>query len=497
MITSVLLPGVAAALLLAAAMTVHGAFGWIAAAPLCSACLAARRWRHAAAAGALFGMVLGCAVHADWLAETARLYFRADAGTAWAAAIGLALLTGASQGTALGLALRAAGALPGLLALLAGGAAWAAWEWLGLHVFPDYPWAALALGSARAAVAAMTTPAAYEALVLGAVSAVGQVGVTWMMATTGLALGGALARTTAVHRGAAFVLALACPMLVAILGSAARAPADLDGDLCSIEAIDAAVRAPAGSMEAYLAATQQRATAWQAPPALVVWPESALETSPEVAGAARERLRALTRELGTALLAGGSRIGWDGEWRERRFNAAFLIEARGRLHAYDKRRIVPLAEYWPWPWLPAPATFRTSWIEAGARADPFTVGGCRVGVLICFEAESPALAAGLARDGADVLVVLTNDAALSPPAAGFEIAQVRLRAAETGIPVMRVANAGPSFAALPNGDILPAGRRLQVPRSRLAAAVDVAPWLVAASAGLAALGLAYALVSGR
>jgi apolipoprotein N-acyltransferase len=163
---------------------------------------------------------------------------------------------------------------------------------------------------------------------------------------------------------------------------------------------------------------------------------------------------------------------------------------------YDKRGLVPFAEYWPWPAIPPPAALRTQDVEAGATPGVFRAGSCRLGILICFEAERPALARELARSGADALLVLSNDANLPAAEIALEAAQARLRAAETGIPVVRVANAGSSFVAGGQATAVPAaaGRlRVEVPPPRIAAATTLGPFLLAACFALGAAGVAGGL----
>jgi apolipoprotein N-acyltransferase len=117
------------------------------------------------------------------------------------------------------------------------------------------------------------------------------------------------------------------------------------------------------------------------------------------------------------------------------------------------------------------------------------VGACRVGLLICFEAERPRLARDLAVRGADVIVVATNDAVLPEAAMATEVAEARLRAVETGLPVLRAANAGPSLAIDRYGRVSdPLGDgvvRIEAGAARLAPAVRIAsPLLVACWAGV-------------
>ncbi|MDE2237712.1 MAG: apolipoprotein N-acyltransferase, partial [Elusimicrobia bacterium] len=83
------------------------------------------------------------------------------------------------------------------------------------------------------------------------------------------------------------------------------------------------------------------------PPALIVWPESAL---PRLAaeGEAPAEAAAWSRRLGAFQIVGA--VTEDG--RGRRYNSALLLGPRGRLRAtYHKRELVPFGEYVPFHWL--------------------------------------------------------------------------------------------------------------------------------------------------
>ena len=75
--------------------------------------------------------------------------------------------------------------------------------------------------------------------------------------------------------------------------------------------------------------------------------------------------------------------------------------------------------------------------------------------LICFEDTFPYLAREAVRDGAQFLVVITNDAWFSKSAAPYQHLQASvLRAIENGVPVIRAANTGISAIITNQGIIL-------------------------------------------
>ena len=90
-------------------------------------------------------------------------------------------------------------------------------------------------------------------------------------------------------------------------------------------------------------------------------------------------------------------------------------------------------------------------------------------VLICFEDVFPNLARAFVRHGAQLLLVITNDAWFGPTAAAYQHAQASLlRAVELRMPLARAANTGWSGCFSAAGDTLasvknPEGKELFVP----------------------------------
>ncbi|MEW6269689.1 MAG: nitrilase-related carbon-nitrogen hydrolase, partial [Thermodesulfobacteriota bacterium] len=126
-------------------------------------------------------------------------------------------------------------------------------------------------------------------------------------------------------------------------------------------------------------------------------------------------------------------------------------------------------------------------------------GRCALGVMICFEAERPDLARELAASGADALVIASNDAPLPHRAVGAEVAQARLRALETGLPVLRVANGGESLAIDRYGRVTARGDGVVALRAgvtpRLAPATYASRLLLGLCAALALCGVLSALLT--
>jgi apolipoprotein N-acyltransferase len=193
---------------------------------------------------------------------------------------------------------------------------------------------------------------------------------------------------------------------------------------------------------------------------LVVWPETALPLPLEGYPALEERLAALARETGAALVVGavGISIGATGEI-EGLFDSGFLYDAAGtRLERYDKSHLVPFGEYLPLRalfgrFIRAVATGATPRdVSAGPEPRALALPAAEVGepvvtlgVPICYELLFPDLVRRFAGGGAQVLLAITNDAWYGRTGAPHQfLAITALRSAENGMWTARAANTGVS-----------------------------------------------------
>ena len=158
-------------------------------------------------------------------------------------------------------------------------------------------------------------------------------------------------------------------------------------------------------------------------------------------------------------------------------NAAFLLEPTlGVAHHYVKNHLVPFGEYVPLDLdevLPignivgasfAPGTDLTPALLRRPDGPPV-----RLGIEICFDAIFPEISRAYARNGAQVLVNMTNDAWYGFSSAPFQfLHMVATRAVETGRPVARAANTGVSAFIDPVGRVFDATEVGIVPSDRLA-----------------------------
>jgi apolipoprotein N-acyltransferase len=170
----------------------------------------------------------------------------------------------------------------------------------------------------------------------------------------------------------------------------------------------------------------------------------------------------MARRAGAPLLFGASHVEGVGV-AERIYNSAYLVGADGALSdcVYDKIRLVPFGESLPYfdliPGFQESVVGIGSFAEGRRSPSLFEIHRLRIGVLICFESTFSSLARRWvlgdgSGDGADLLVVLTNDGWFGEsagPAMHHHLAL--LRAVETRRYVLQCANTGISAVIDPVG----------------------------------------------
>ncbi|MEO1537206.1 MAG: apolipoprotein N-acyltransferase [Pseudomonadota bacterium] len=177
-----------------------------------------------------------------------------------------------------------------------------------------------------------------------------------------------------------------------------------------------------------------------APPDLIVWPEVAVVYPLDVAGPVLEAASAAAGN--TPIITGINRR--DGEnW----YNTITEIGEGGAIGTvYDKVHLVPFGEYIPFKlgFLRAMAATTSNGFSSGEAVRLIETPIGRALPLICYEGIFPAHIFKVdAR--ADYLLLVTNDAWFGTFAGPYQhLDQARFRAAEQGLPVVRVANAGVS-----------------------------------------------------
>jgi apolipoprotein N-acyltransferase len=196
----------------------------------------------------------------------------------------------------------------------------------------------------------------------------------------------------------------------------------------------------------------------------VIWPEAALAflalRTPEVL---TEIAQALPDD--TILIAGTLRLEGDiapDRGRPRIFNSAMVVDGRGRVQAtYDKVHLVPFGEYLPMQdFLEAIGLEQLTRIRGGftpgvdGNATTPVPGLPPTRMLICYEVVFPNEIASSGRRPS-VLLNLTNDAWYGPTSGPYQhFQQAVVRAAEQGLPLIRVGNNGITALVGPDGRVL-------------------------------------------
>jgi len=182
-------------------------------------------------------------------------------------------------------------------------------------------------------------------------------------------------------------------------------------------------------------------------PALVIWPEGALDDLIERKPALRARLASVLR-TGDVLITGGT--GYNPRSPATPYsNSLFVVDERGRiLNRYDKAHLVPMGEYVPARGLLEPLGIArlvpgSSDFAAGPGPRTLVLPGRFLGMspVICYEIAFPGAVVDDANRPAWIANI-SNDAwfgAWGPPQ---HLAQARLRAIEQGLPVVRATTNG-------------------------------------------------------
>jgi apolipoprotein N-acyltransferase len=241
---------------------------------------------------------------------------------------------------------------------------------------------------------------------------------------------------------------------------------------------------------------------------VVVWPENSTDIDPLADAGTRDAIQQSARAVGVPVLVGALTAGSDDEHLR---NVGIVWDPQtGPGEMYVKRNLVPFGEYIPLRSLLAPMFGRLDEIprdfEAGDEPGVLDLGPVVVGDAMCYDVAFESAVAPTVRDGAELLVVQTNNATYlgtGQPAQQWAIS--RLRALESGRDLVVASTNGISGFVAADGSVLertssadPVVLTATVHRAtgltlavRIGAALE---WLLS---GLAAVALALALRAGR
>ncbi|HKL56262.1 MAG: apolipoprotein N-acyltransferase [Roseovarius sp.] len=192
-----------------------------------------------------------------------------------------------------------------------------------------------------------------------------------------------------------------------------------------------------------------------ASPSLIVWPETAVPVLLDRAGPTLDAIADAAD--GVPVVLGMQRI--DGQ---RFYNSLVVLDASGQVGAlYDKHHLVPFGEYIPFGdtlqrfGITAFAAQAGNGYSPGPGARLVDLGDLGQALpLICYEGVFPQDVRA-APKRPDMLLLITNDAWFGQVSGPYQhLAQARLRSAEQGLPMIRVANTGVSAMIDPAGRVL-------------------------------------------
>lgn len=437
-----LLLGSAFVLALAFPRTDWDGAAWIALVPLLVVALA-RRPRVAFGWGWLYG-TLFFAVLLRWLNWT----FQTFSAIPWPLTLAPTLLLAAYCGLYVALVSAAVAWLT--LRRSAGWALatapflWVGAEWLRGHVLGGFPWGTLGYTQ-------------YQRLPVIQVAELGGVhAVSLVLVAVNCAIAGVL---TLRWRGAVAGAAAAAAVLAATVGFGAwRLAQPLPEPGPTIAIVQPSIEQPLKwepahaeeTLAIHLALTRRAA---EARPDLVVWPETSAPTVLRRDPGLVAALAGLAGEIGAPLVVGSI----DVEGQALR-NTAFLVTRDGLAGRYDKIHLVPFGEFVP---LSEVIGFVRGWaefiadLEPGSHAAVFPGPPAPFGVVICYEGIFPDLYREFVRNGARVMINMTNDAWFGRTSGPEQhLGMYPLRAVEHRTAVVRAANTGVSAFIAPTGQIV-------------------------------------------
>lgn len=322
---------------------------------------------------------------------------------------------------------------------------WVGGEWVRGQLFGGFPWALLG----------------YSQYAHLTVIQVAELGGVWAVSFVLAAVNAALAAAVSLpRRPAAVGLLLVGGLVAGTLGFGAWRLADPGSPgRIRVAAMQPAIEQPLKWEPAHTAETLRvygaltRAAAAERPD-LLVWPETASPTLLRQDPGLLASLQAIAERWQVPLLVGTVDIADTGRPR----NTAFLITAAGIVGRYDKIHLVPFGEFVP---LANVIGFVRSWaefiseLEPGSRTVVFQGPPAPFGVVICYEGVFPDLYRRFVRDGARLMVNMTNDGWFGRTEGPLQhLAMYPLRAVEHRTAVVRVANTGVSALIAPSGRIV-------------------------------------------
>lgn len=191
---------------------------------------------------------------------------------------------------------------------------------------------------------------------------------------------------------------------------------------------------------------------------LFVWPETALPFNYQDVDQFHEQVRDISLKTKNWFIFGSTSYE-NSKDNTNFYNSAYLLSPEGEIKGrYDKVHLVPYGEYVPlrnvFPFIKK-LTAGMGDFSSGTGYYPLNIDKKKIGVLICYEGILPFAAATYKKEGAELLVNITNDAWFGATSAPFQhFSMAVFRAVETRLYLIRAANTGISAIINPQGEIV-------------------------------------------
>ncbi|MBE0447729.1 MAG: apolipoprotein N-acyltransferase [Actinobacteria bacterium] len=200
----------------------------------------------------------------------------------------------------------------------------------------------------------------------------------------------------------------------------------------------------------YLVMTRE---ALRSKPNLVIWPENIFVSFMSDEKKFIEETKRILNPTKTSLVFGGI-----DDIEGNIYNNAFYLNQEGTLQSYRKIHLVPFGEYVPVRGLVEQLNSMAKLVIDYTPGDDYKVFDTHhngtFSTVICFESSDSRLVRRMVRNGARMLIVITNDGWFGKTAAAEQHFQIsRMRAVEYGIPVIQAANTGISGIVSRSGEV--------------------------------------------
>jgi len=235
---------------------------------------------------------------------------------------------------------------------------------------------------------------------------------------------------------------------------------------------------------------------------IIFWPESAV---PDLANNHIHFYRDVYAEAsarGSAMVMGTMRAEVKPDGEDEYFNSVLAMDKdTPGVGWHDKHHLVPFSEFFPVPqfvrnWMRLAALPYSDFNRGAAEQPPLEAGGQKIAVGVCYEDAYGATLLPAMRT-ATLLANVTNDAWFGRSTARYQHLQIsRLRAMETGRPMVRAANDGISAVIDAHGGLSATAPEYEanVMRAKLQPRIGLTPYARVGNWPIVCLALVFACV---